>query len=127
MGIEHQLRAEIEKEISYLGGLEGGTDKYRATVDGVTKLVDRVIELKRLDIEADDRALARESDEEFKRKQMKEERKDRILRHGIELAGILIPTAVTIWGTVKSIEFEKEGTITTIMGRGFISKLLPRK
>lgn len=127
MGIEHQLRDEIANEISYLGKLEVGSDTYKVTVDGVTKLVDRVIELKKVDLEADDRLLARESDEEFKRKQLKEDRRNRIIGHGIELAGIVIPTVVTIWGTVKSIEFEKEGTITTIMGRGFINKLLPRK
>ena len=60
-------------------------------------------------------------------KQMEEEKKDRWIKNGLAAAGIIIPTLVTIWGTVKSIKFEETGTITTIMGRGFINKLLPKK
>ena len=89
--------------------------------------MDRAIELERLDIESHEKVEARHSDEDFKMKQMEEERKDRIARNCIAVAGIVVSTAVTVWGTIKSINFEKEGTITTIMGRGFINKLLPKK
>jgi len=70
---------------------------------------------------------SRESEIDLKLKQLEEERKSRLITNCIGIAGIVIPSLITIWGTVKSFEFEKEGTITTIMGRGFINKLLPRK
>ena len=56
-----------------------------------------------------------------------DEKRDRRIKNGITIAGIVIPSLITIWGTIKSLNFEKEGTVTTIMGRGFINKLLPKK
>ena len=58
---------------------------------------------------------------------MEDEKKDRLIRNCISAAGIIIPSLLTIWGTFKTFKFEQEGTVTTIMGRGFINKLLPKK
>ena len=127
MNIEDLLRKEIKSELEELGSMKLGSDEYRTTVDGVTKLVDRAIEMEKLGIESQEKVDAREIENELKLKEMTEEKKDRWVKNGIAVAGILVPTAVTIWGTIKSIEFEREGTITTIMGRGFINKLLPKK
>ena len=104
-----------------------GSEEYKTAVDGLTKLVDRAIELEKIDVSSQEKVEDRETDRDLKLKQMDEDRKDRNVRNAIAVAGIVIPTVVTIWGTIKSIEFEKEGTITTIMGRGFIQKLLPKK
>jgi len=127
MEIETLLHKEIIHELEVLKDLETGSDAYRATVDGVTKLTDRAIELEKISIESHEKAENREIENDFKMKQMKEDRIDRWVKNGLSVAGILVPVAVTIWGTKKSFEFEKEGTITTIMGRGFINKLLPKK
>ena len=127
MNVETLLREEIKSELEELKKMSLGTDEYRTTVDGITKLADRAIEMERLDIESQDKAEVREIEAELKLKEMSEERKDRWIKNGISVMSVLVPTVVTIWGTVKSIEFEKEGTITTIMGRGFINKLLPKK
>ena len=127
MELEDLLEEEVKSQLEGLKDIEMGTDEYKATVDGVAKLADRVIKIKELDYDASDKIDARETEIAIKKQQMKEEKNDRIIRNGIAIAGIVIPTAVTIWGTIKSIKFEQEGTITTIMGRGFIQKLLPHK
>lgn len=127
MKIETLLHDEIKSELEELKKIELGSEKYKVTVDGLTKLVDKAIEMDKLNIEVQEKVESRENDNDLKLKQMEEERKDRFVRNGIAVAGIVIPTIVTIWGTIKTIEFEKEGTITTIMGRGFINKLLPKK
>ena len=127
MRIETRLHEEIAKELEQLGKMQLGTEEYKGTVDGVSKLMDRAIEIERLDIETQDKADARHTEEDLKLKQMKDENKDRIVKNCISVLSFVVPTVVTIWGTIKSIEFEKEGTITTIMGRGFINKLLPKK
>lgn len=127
MELEDLLEEEMKSQLEGLKDIEMGTDEYKATVDGVVKLADRVIKIKELDYDASDKIDARETEVAIKKQQMKEEKNDRIIRNGIAIAGIVIPTAVTIWGTIKSIKFEQEGTITTIMGRGFIQKLLPHK
>ena len=127
MRIETKLHEEIANELDELSKMQLGSDEYKSTVDGLAKLMDKAIEIDRIDIENREKVEARQDENDFRTKQMNEERKDRIVKNAIAVAGILIPTAVTIWGTIKSIEFEKEGTITTIVGRGFINKLLPKK
>jgi hypothetical protein len=127
MSIETKLHIEIDDEFEALAGLDVGSEQHKVTVDGLTKLLDRAIELEKLDIEHEDREKAQEKEHNLKLAQMEEEKKDRLIRNCLTAAGIIIPTIVTIWGTVKSMEFEKDGTITTIMGRGFVQKLLPKK
>lgn len=114
--IETLLHEEIGNRFNELHEMKAGTPEYEKTVDGVAKLMDRAIEIEKLDKETQD-----------KTETLKEEKKDRLVRNIIAAAGIIIPTLVTVWGTKKSFEFEKEGTITTIMGRGFLQKLLPKK
>ena len=116
MDIQTLLNKEVKHELEDLSTMELGTEQYKATVDGITKLVDRTIELEKIEIACQEKDV-----------QMREEKVDRWVRHGIAVGGIIIPVVVTIWGTVKSFEFEKEGTVTTMMGRGFINKLLPKK
>ena len=127
MEIEELLDEEIQQEFSTLKKMGMGTEEYKTSVDGLTKLLDRAIEMKKIDIEEDDRIETREFENDLKLKQMKDDKIDRWIKNGLTALGIAVPTAVTIWGTLKSFKFEEEGTITTIMGRGFINKLLPKK
>lgn len=126
MKIENMLREEIQTEIEELGKLELGSDKYKSTVDGVTKLVDRVIEMEKIDIERQDRIDAREEETQIKMTEMNVDRKDRIIKNILTAAGIIIPVGVTIWGTKVSLKFEETGTITTTSGRNFINKLFKK-
>lgn len=127
MELEKKLHEEIGREFAILKEMEGGTESYKAVVDGVTKLTDRAIEIDKLNAEVEARAEAQKFENELKLKQMKEERVDRIVKNVITGVSIILPIVVTVWGTKASFEFEKEGTVTTIMGRGFINKLLPGK
>jgi hypothetical protein len=127
MSIDTKLIVEIEDELDKLGELEVGSDKHRTAVDGVTKLLDRAIEIKRVDIECEDKAAARESEQTLKTQQMKDDRKDRIVKNIIGAAGVVLPLVVTIWGTKVSLKFEETGTVTTQMGRGFIQRLFHKK
>ena len=124
---EQLLHDEIESEFECLKELEIGTEQYKITVDELVKLVDRAIEIDKLNLEAEEKAKNREKDNDFKQQQMEEERKDRLIRNCISAAGIVIPSLLTIWGTLKTFKFEQEGTVTTMIGRGFINKLLPKK
>lgn len=121
------LREEIQNELEELRKMELGNEKYKVTVDGLTKLIDRSIEFEKIDIQSKERMEDRNVDLEFKEKENVDEQKDRLIKNGIAVAGIVIPAALTIWGTIVSLNFEKEGTVTTTIGRGFINKLIPKK
>ena len=123
MKIKETLYKEIEDELQALNEIEVGTDEYKSSVDGVTKLLDRAIEIEKHEAEMKER----EAERIAKNIQAAEEQKDRVVKNYISAGGVVLPLLVTIWGTLKSFKFEKDGTVTTIMGRGFINKLLPKK
>ena len=127
MKIKSLLIDEVQNQIVELNKMEVGSEQYKVAVDGVTRLIDRINDIRRLDIEREDRYDQREVELTIKLQEIEEDKKDRRARNRITIIGIAVPTAVTIWGTLKSFKFEETGTITTMMGRGFISKLLPRK
>ena len=125
--IETLLHEEIQDGFDALSKMERGTEIHKTTVDEVAKLFDKAIEIEKIEIEAKEKAKAREIEASLKQAQMEEDRKDRRFKNGIAVGGIVLPLAVTIWGTFKTLKFEEEGTVTTIMGRGFINKLIPKK
>jgi hypothetical protein len=127
VNVETLLYEEIETEFDKLSTMEPGSEKYKATVDGLSKLMDRAIEIERLDADCREKTVTRESEQEMKLQQMKDDKRDRLIKNIIGVAGIILPLAVTIWGTKVSLKFEEEGTITTNMGRGFIQRLFPKK
>ena len=127
MSIKTLLEVEIEDQFDKLSEMEKGSDEYKATVDSAIKLTDRMIELEKLEDDRLDREQSRKFDSELKLSEVKEDRKDRIIKNCISVAGIVLPIIVTVWGTKTSLKFEEEGTITTSIGRGFINKLLPKK
>lgn len=127
MSIKTQLSEEIKDEFENLKKVELGSDKHKIAVDSLTKLLDRSIELDKLDLEYQDKYESRETERELKEKQIKDERKDRIVKNVLTGVSVVGGFGLTVWGTIKSIKFEETGTITTIMGRGFIQKLLPKK
>ena len=121
------LNEEIQQKIEKMGELEVGTEAYKLAADSVSKLMEKAIEIDKLEIEAYDRERAREDENDFRERQLKEDKKDRLVKNILTGAGIAIPVMVTIWGTLASFKFEETGTVTTIMGRGFLNKLLPKK
>ena len=125
--IETLLHEEIQDGFDALSKMERGTETHKTTVDEVAKLFDKAIEIEKIEVEAKEKAKAREIEASLKRAQMEEDRKDRRVKNGIAVGGIVLPLAVTIWGTFKTFRFEETGTVTTIMGRGFINKLIPKK
>lgn len=127
MNIDTLLRDEIQEEFEDLRSAKPGSEEYKTTVDGLTKLMDRAIEIEKFEADVQAKAETRETEDKMKREQMADDKKDRLVKNCLTAAGIIIPSLITIWGTVKSLKFEQEGTVTTIVGRGFINKLLPKK
>lgn len=127
MSLKHLLEVEIEDQFNELAEMEKGTDKYKAMVESTIKLTDRMIELEKLEDERLEKEQSREFDNALKLNESKENKRDRIIKNGISIAGIILPIVLTVWGTKTSLKFEEEGTITTTVGRGFINKLLPKK
>lgn len=123
MSMQTMLDEEIKRELGVLKTLNPGEENHKTAVGGLTQLMDRAIELKKLDA-ASYEEITRELELDLKKEQMREDKKDRIVKYvmtGAKDAAIIV---ITIWGTVASINFEREGTITTSAGRKHLNKLL---
>lgn len=127
MRIEELLEKEICEDLENLSNTEFGSDEYKVGIDAVTKLIDRKNELRRIEVDRIEKTESRKADEEYKAKQIKENRIEKIVGYVVNVAGIVIPVVVTIWGTKVSLKFEEEGTITTTAGRNFFSRLFFKK
>lgn len=127
MSVKTLIVEEIQDEIKELNKMEVGSDTYKTTVDGVTKLTDRFIEIEKLEIDREFKASTQSIEEGFKLAEMENEKKDRLIKNCLTGLSIITGVGLTVWGTIKSLKFEEEGTVTTIVGRGFINKLLPKK
>lgn len=117
----------IVNELKNLKDTKGETDEYKATVECVTKLMDRSIEIKKLTFDQTNKLSRQVIDDKAKVKQDEEDRKDRLIKNCISIAGIVIPALITIWGTLKSLKFEQDGTVTSMAGRAFVSRLFQKK
>lgn len=127
MNVDILLQEEVTREFEKLKDLEIGTEAYKTTIEGLTKLMDRGIEIDKSNREHAENVEAREIETFFKAQQVSDENIDRWIKNGLTAVSIVGGFALTVWGTIKTIKFEETGTVTTIMGRGFFNKLLPKK
>lgn len=116
MGMTTKLHVEIDDRFDNLAQMDPASKEYSAVVDNITKLMDRAIEIEKI-----------ESSEAQNEKQMKEERRSRLVKNCIDVGSVVLPLAVTIWGAKASFRFEENGTITTGVGRKFMDKLISKR
>lgn len=124
-----KLVDEVVNEVEILGEMKVGTDEFTATVNGVTKLMDKLNEMDKISNDNEIRVKNLENEKELKLKELEIDKKDRIVKNVITGVTTVGGIAVTVWGTVKAFEFEKFGTITTKIGNmhfGNITKLFKR-
>ena len=127
MSLRNLLDDAITTGFNELDGMEVGSEKYKTTVDQLTKMTDRVIEIEKLESDENNQKSNRETDKDLRLKQMKQEQLDRYIKHGLTAVSVIGGIALTIWGAKASWRFEETGTVTSTAGRKFISNLFFRK
>ena len=127
MSIKSLLDEEIRSEIEEVSKIEVGSDQHKASVDSLAKLLDKHIELEKFEADAQEKYESRIAEQDLKREQIKNEKRDSIVKNVLTGVSVIGGFGLTVWGTCKSLKFEETGVVTSIMGRGFIQKLLPKK
>lgn len=127
MSTERLLTDVIDHDLETLKDMEVGTETYKSTVDSVTKLIDRMLEIDKFNNELNEKIEARETEQEIERERMEHERKDRFVKNCLTGFSIASGVVLTVWGTFKTFKFEETGTITSTMGRKFINSLFFKK
>ena len=116
MKIDELLDEDLESEMGKLRTTKYDDKDYKVVSDTVGMLWDKKIEWDKV-----------KSEQLFREKQLKEDKKDHWIKNILALFGIVLPAVITVWGTKKSLKFEEEGTITTAAGRNFLSRLFSKK
>ena len=127
---KEKLDNTIKDLLEDLNEREFGTEEFKHVLDDVSKLIDKRNEIDKIEIEADKQRLntTLELSKLDKEKALNDyNKKQDIIKHAISIGSIIVPVFVTVWGTYKTLKFEETGTVTTIMGRGFVNKLIPKK
>lgn len=127
MNILTAIDEELAARLLEMSTMDAKSDDYRKMNDNVCKLAHERLEMEKVDIESQEKAEAREIEKELKLKQMEEDRKDRRWKNGIAIAGMATSAGLAIWGTVVCLKFEEHGTFSTIIGKAWSGRLLPRK
>lgn len=119
---EELLDRVIEGLIKDVDGTPTGTEEHKEKVEALVKVLDRSIEMKKVEMDADDKEANRKYDMQLKVQQMEDEKYDRMIKNGVAIASLVTGVGVTVWGCLKSWKFEEVGTITSQPGREFIKK-----
>ena len=118
MSIKNALDDEIRNELENLKKEAIGSDVYKANIDGVTKLLDRKIEIEKLENQ-----LIRS----ISLLMLKEDRKSRISNNSIKIGTFVCSTMLYTLAFIASTNFERYGSFTTKGGINSIGKLLTLK
>lgn len=124
MNVKTLLEGEIEKRFEELDEIRSDADGDEAALNKITKLLDRKIEMDRVEIERIDKINNKELEYDLKMCQMKEEKTTRWTRDITNWVNLGLGAGMFIWGTIASINFEREGTFTTTAGRNNVKRVL---
>lgn len=127
MSIKTALNEEILNQIENLGKEAIGSDEYKANADVVTKLLDRKIEIDKLESERNIEIEKMLNENENKERQINEDKKDRRWKYGVAIGTFVGSSIMYGLAFIASTNFEREGTFTTKGGMNSIKNLLSIK
>lgn len=127
MSTKQLLEEEIQSEIEEISKMQVGSDEHKAATEALAKLMDKYNEMDKLELEYQDKYDSREADRIMKEKQLEHDKKDAKVKNSLTAVSVGGGLLVTIWGICKSLKFEETGIYSSLISRGMIQKILPKK
>ena len=127
MELKELIQKEVESELKVLSTADVGSDKYKATVDHIVKLTDKVIDMEKLEIESEKASEQLNANSDLKWQEIEANSKDRKTQNRIAIAGLIVNSALIVWGTLKTFKFDNTSTVTSTLGRDILRRFIPRK
>ena len=114
--IKNLLTEELKRKFSNLKTLDPGSAELSYEISDLEKLYKLYIEDVKTEAECFD-----------KTEQRKASVKDRCIKLGVDLAGIVIPTGFYAFWMKRGLKFEETGTFTSTTFKGLINRFRPTK
>lgn len=127
--IKEQLEETWVEEKEKLSNMdfEEQKDAYKLQANRVGELEKLLVDLDKAELDVDKVAAGQDIDERIKYRQMEEDKKDRLIRNGIEVAKIGVPVVAAFVMGIISMKWEKEDTLTSSAGKSALRDILKFK
>lgn len=123
MNIKELFKNEISKEVDEISSMELGSEAYKATVDGSTKMADRYIKLKEVELEQQKIDMEhRKMDVEQQR--LENDRADSRWKNGITIGGTVLGATITVLAYAWAYIYEEKGSIASKAGNKALDRAL---
>lgn len=120
MNVKQKLKDEFESQMDLLNKLDVGTEEYKLTVDGVTKLADRIIEIEKNERDAELKEYQLGNEAESINAEIKNNR----TRNVVEIVKCAVPVAAAFTMGIISMKWEKLDTLTSSAGKSALRDIL---
>jgi hypothetical protein len=117
VNVENLLYDAIGDSFENFRSEELGSEKRKAAHSETTQLLDRAIELERIEVEREEKAAARESERLMKERQMKFDKGKIVLELIVGAVTLAANMAFTCAMINRSMKFEKTDSFTSTAGR----------
>jgi hypothetical protein len=125
------LEDTVAHHIDYIDGLQAGSEEYNKAIDKLDILYKPWLEVKKVELEFDDRVSQRIHEKEMREAELKQKEKFDKLASGIQVGlgvlSVLVPTIGYGLTTNQILRFEQTGTVTSLAGRNHFGKIRPTK
>lgn len=127
MKFEVLLQNEIENLLGRMAEIDPSTDEYKDCNKALDELIDRLVQWKKLEMDQQVSFSQMKHETEIKEMELQAEAKTNKINGIINAAGIIVPAAVSVWGTCKTFKFEgMDGILTSTAGKQIINKLFKK-
>lgn len=120
MNVKQKLKDEFESQMDLLHKMDVGTDEYKLTVDGVTKLADRIIEIEKNERDAELKEYQLGNEAESINAEIKSNR----TRNVVEVIKVGVPVVAAFTMGIISMKWEKLDTLTSSAGKSALRDIL---
>lgn len=125
------LEDTVAHHIDYIDGLTPGSEEYNKAISTLDTLYKPWLEIKKVESEYDDRISQRIHEKEMREAELEQKEKFDKLASGIQLGlgilGVIGPIVAYGVTTNQVLQFEKTGTVTSLVGRNHFGKIRPTK
>ena len=121
MSVRQKLEEEFEDQMNQLNEMELGSESYTKTVEGVTKLADRLIAIQKNNDEYELKSREIDAEKEAREQEALQAKK----RNQIDWAKVIVPTAGAFTMGIITMIWEKTDTLTSSAGKSALRDILP--
>lgn len=121
MSVKTLVMQEVCDQITEISKMEVGTETSKTAINGVGVLIDKVIDLEKLEI--DKQKIELETAKvDIERDKVELDKKDKKIKNQLSIGTAIVGAGITVGMSLLAFVYEERGTITTKAGNKFVDR-----